>query len=81
MRNNHVDSSVGTSGRLHEIAAILAAGILRLRARAALPEQRLAPKNLAKSDLDCLELPGKSCSLSMGVNGFRDPGKEQEHAG
>lgn len=46
---------------LREIARILAAGILRLRAREALPAEQLADgKNLPNSGQDCLEVSDKT---------------------
>jgi hypothetical protein len=45
--------------RLREVASIFAAGLLRLRARAALPTdpgQIPEPENLSKSGQDCLEV-------------------------
>jgi hypothetical protein len=47
--------------RLQEIAGILAAGILRLRSRAALPtesDEQSGRPNSRESDQDCLEVPG-----------------------
>jgi hypothetical protein len=47
--------------RLREIAKLLAAGILRLRCRAALPSQpasTLDPKNLPENSLNDLEFSG-----------------------
>jgi hypothetical protein len=49
--------------RLAEVASILAAGILRLHARAAMPddaEPRLAPENPAESGSSGLEVPGET---------------------
>ena len=49
--------------RLAEVASILAAGVLRLHTRAAIPdtpEQLLAPGNLGKSDSPGLEVPGET---------------------
>lgn len=49
--------------RLREVAAIFAAGLLRLRARSALPTnpgQDSAPKNVPESGPDCLELPDET---------------------
>jgi hypothetical protein len=49
--------------RLREIAAILAAGILRLRSRAALPAdsgQHSGPENLPETGPDRLEVPGET---------------------
>jgi hypothetical protein len=49
--------------RLREIAGLLAAGILRLRCRAALPPAPAndpGPKNPPDSSLNCLEVPRES---------------------
>lgn len=47
--------------RLREVATILAASILRLRARVALPTEKDADsKNLPKSDQNSLEVPGET---------------------
>lgn len=45
--------------RLREIAAIMAAGILRQRQRAALPGEN-SRKNLVESSADGLEVPAKT---------------------
>jgi hypothetical protein len=48
--------------RLREIAALLAAGLLRLRCRAALipgPAVAPGPKNPPDSSLNCLEVSGE----------------------
>jgi hypothetical protein len=45
--------------RLREAAAILAAGVLRLRLRAALPAEN-GRKNVEKSSPDGLEVPAKT---------------------
>ena len=55
--------------RLREAAAILAAGVLRLRQRAALPAEN-GRKNLAESSPDGLEFPRKRGSVCVLVNGF-----------
>lgn len=49
--------------RLRATAGILAAGILRLQARAALaadPSAASGPKNLRESGQDCLAVPGET---------------------
>jgi hypothetical protein len=49
--------------RRREVAAILAAGLLRLRARAALPTdpgQVPGPENLPETGPDCLEVPAET---------------------
>jgi hypothetical protein len=60
----HDDPAVMTADeRLREVARILAAGILRLRSRAALPAnpaQHSGPKNPPESGQGCLELPGET---------------------
>jgi hypothetical protein len=65
-----------SANRLHELATILAAGVLRLRFRVALPDRggHAEAKNLPKSGQDGLELPDETVlSVTSGVNGFRDP--------
>ena len=55
------DPNISENDRLREIAGILAAGILRLHARAALPsEQPLNPGKSADSSPNGLEVPGKT---------------------
>jgi hypothetical protein len=49
--------------RLREVAAILAAGLFRLRARSALPTnpgQVPGPENLPETGPDCLEVPAET---------------------
>jgi hypothetical protein len=49
--------------RLREVAAILAAGVLRLRSRAALPadsDEHCGPKNPLESGQDCLEVSAET---------------------
>jgi hypothetical protein len=61
--------------RLREIAGILAAGILRLRCRAALPrtpDTTAGPKNLPDSSLNRLELPRESRLSVMRVDNVRE---------
>lgn len=45
--------------RFHEIARVLAAGVLRLRDRAD-PAGHPGPKNPSESGHSCLELPGET---------------------
>jgi hypothetical protein len=50
--------------RLAEVASILAAGILRLHARTALPTEASSDSTanlLAKTSATCLEVPRKPC--------------------
>ncbi len=74
MRPHDDPAAMTADERLREVASILAAGILRLRSRAALPDDCLtlrplpegegrgegAPKNPPESGQDCLEVPGKT---------------------
>jgi hypothetical protein len=63
MRPHHDPAAMTADERLHEVAAILAAGILRLRSRAALPtdpDQVSGPKNLPESGQGCLEVSGET---------------------
>ena len=56
-------SSLTPDERLTEVASILAAGILRLHTRAALPEdvaEHSAPENPADSGSPGLEVPGET---------------------
>lgn len=46
--------------RLSELAAIMAAGVLRLKARAALPDAEAAQEISADSDATCLDVPAKT---------------------
>jgi hypothetical protein len=49
--------------RLREVARLLAAGVLRLRAhpaRAAGLAEHPGPENTAKTERDCLEVPGET---------------------
>jgi hypothetical protein len=46
--------------RRSEVASILAAGVLRLRARAALPDADPAPEKSQESGLTCLEIPDET---------------------
>jgi hypothetical protein len=48
--------------RRRAVARILAAGVLRLRDRAALPDPAAppAPKDLTESDQNCLEVPAET---------------------
>jgi hypothetical protein len=79
--------------RLSEVASILAAGVLRLHARAAIPGDDL---ELARHEGDspifvgrkwdspripaqpALRFPRKPCSVSIVVNGSRDPKTRRE---
>jgi hypothetical protein len=63
MRPHDDPAAMTADERLREVAAILAAGILRLRSRAALPtdpDQVSGPKNLQESGQDCLEVSGET---------------------
>lgn len=62
MRPHDDPAAMTADERLREVAAILAAGILRLRSRAALPDpgQLSGPKNPPKSGQDCLEVSGET---------------------
>jgi hypothetical protein len=51
------DDSLHADERLRELAAIFAAGVLRLRARAALPDKHSEQKNLPESPANCLDVP------------------------
>jgi hypothetical protein len=57
--NHHNESAAAEDDRLREIARILAGGVLRLRARVALPAaaQLSASKILPESGSNCLEVP------------------------
>ena len=57
------DTNISDNDRLREIVAILAAGILRLQRRAALPTAASAPMDPEKPvdpALNCLEVPDKT---------------------
>ena len=61
-------STVTADQRFCEIARLLAAGVLRLHARAALPPdpgELSSPKNRANSSQDCLEV---SCETVLSVH-------------
>lgn len=58
--------------RLREVASILGAGILRLRARAALPADIPPAENPTESRQDCLEVPPET--VLSGPHGL--PGSE-----
>jgi hypothetical protein len=63
MRPHDDPAAMTADERLREVAAILAAGILRLRSRAALPAdpgKHSGPKNHLKSGPDRLELPDET---------------------
>ena len=70
------DNDGDPAHRVLEVAAILAAGVIRLRSRVALPvapDEHSAVKVLPDSGQDCLELPGETVlSVTRGVNGSRD---------
>jgi hypothetical protein len=54
----HDDSPpLNADQQIREVAGILAAGILRLRARAALPGQLSGGNNLPESSDNCLDVP------------------------
>jgi hypothetical protein len=77
MRQVDDDNAMQAADRILELAAILAAGVLRLRSRVALPapsDEPSGPQNLADSGGNCLEVPGRTVlSITSGVNGARDP--------
>lgn len=62
MRPHDDPAAMTADERLREVAAILAAGILRLRSRAALPDlgKHSGPKNPPESGQDCLEVSGET---------------------
>jgi hypothetical protein len=63
MRPHDDPAAMTADERLREVAAILAAGILRFRSRAALPAdpgQHCGPKNPLESGPDRLELPDET---------------------
>jgi hypothetical protein len=58
-RNAEPDGTMTADQRRREVARILAAGVLRLHARAALPPDQdgvSGPENPAESSQDCLEV-------------------------
>ncbi|MCX7702016.1 MAG: hypothetical protein N2039_14160 [Gemmataceae bacterium] len=60
MRPHDDPAALTPDERLRAVAAILAAGVLRLRSRAALPtdaDQVRAPENLPETGPNCLEVP------------------------
>ena len=63
--------------RLHEVASILATGILRLRGRVAIsavPNADKFSENSENIDPTCLEVPDETVlSGDNGVYGFREP--------
>ena len=73
MRSFDDPSSLTPDERLSEIAMILAAGVLRLHARAALSGDDPPEKNLRIPGQRALRFPRKPCSVSIVVNGSRDP--------
>jgi hypothetical protein len=63
MRPDADPAFLTTTERFRELAGILAAGILRLRDRAALPAgsgEHLAPENPEKTGNSCLELSAET---------------------
>jgi len=63
MRPDTDPAFLTTAERYRELSGILAAGILRLRDRAALaapPGEHSAPENPEKTSDSCLELSGKT---------------------
>jgi len=66
-------NALGNVDKLREVADILAAGVLRLRSCAALPDSQLsAGINPPESDQDCLAIPDETLlSVTRGVNGPR----------
>jgi hypothetical protein len=60
MRPHDDPAAMSAHERLHEVATILAAGILRLRSRAALPSEHPGPNNPSESAEDCLEVSAKT---------------------
>lgn len=59
MRPHDDPAAMTPDERLRELASILAAGVLRLRSRAALPADP-GPENLPESGQDCLEVPAET---------------------
>jgi hypothetical protein len=62
-RHAEPDGTMSADQRRREVARILAAGVLRLQARAALPPdpgETSGPKNRAQSGQDCLEVLRKT---------------------
>jgi hypothetical protein len=60
MQPSEDPGSLTASERFHEIAGILALGILRLRSQSAIPADDSAQKNPAESGPTCLEVPAKT---------------------
>ncbi|GIW90165.1 MAG: hypothetical protein KatS3mg109_0597 [Pirellulaceae bacterium] len=62
MRPETDPSHMAADERLHEVAGILAAGVLRLHSRMALPAhaQDSGPEKPPEPGKDCLEVPGKT---------------------
>ncbi len=63
MRPHDDPAAMTANDRLRQVASILASGILRLRSRAALPDdpaQHSGPKNLPESGQDRLEVPAET---------------------
>jgi hypothetical protein len=67
MQPDQDPAALAPEERLREVATILAAGLLRLRARTALPaglDEHPGPKNPRKTGQDCLEV-GAETVLSV----------------
>jgi hypothetical protein len=60
MRSCEDPAFLTAEGRLFELAAILAAGFLRLRARAALPDAESSLEIRPDSGATCLDVPAKT---------------------
>ena len=63
MRPEQDPATLAPRERFEEVAAILAAGLRRLRDRVALPptpDEQPGPRNPAESLQDCLEVPAKT---------------------
>jgi hypothetical protein len=73
MRSFADPASMTPDERLSEVASIFAAGLLRLHARAALSCDHPALRNLRIPLLPALSFRAKPCSVSIVVNGSRDP--------
>jgi hypothetical protein len=67
------DVAISEAERFREIARILATGVLRLHARAALPTKSSeAEKNLPEIAQDCLAISDEIVPCVTRVNGFGD---------
>ena len=73
MRSFADPASMTPDERLSEVASIFAAGILRLHARAALTCDNSPPEKSQNSAALALSFRAKPCSVSIVVNGSRDP--------